>query len=434
MQHTHLHKLHKRIEASEPIAGVRLFVVPTGLRGITRIAGSLLGGDWYSQSDNSALAGIVAEMLDEGTRRHSKHALSERLENVGAALAFSSGSHYVRFDGAMRPKDSGLFIETLAEELRESAFRTSALRSVVKRALGNLDAEAEDTGSQAGICLSRLLFPEGHPNRAHTTDESRRDVERTSAADVRKFHARGYGTGSLTIVAAGEIDQAALEKSIRTHFRGWKRSPLALREPERAAEAQGGCSEAVYIRDKASVSLVVGAPIRVTATHEDFYPLLAGFGILGGLPFISRLFQSVRERLGLTYHISASVEGALYRSDGYWVVRASFAPELLKQGREAIEREIERFALRGVNARELTEYKQAVLGGHLVGLASAGRLAAAVRGTLEQERPLSFLDEYLAIIQGLTLDDVNRAIQHYVRPDEACWVAAGSVEEYAKRL
>ncbi len=423
--------IHKRIHASEPLAGVRLFVVETGLKGITRIAGSLLGGTRYSPVKNKALASIVAEMLDEGTRRHSKHALAERLESVGASLSFSSGSNYVRFDGAMRPKNASLFVETLAEELRESAFRASALRSVAARALGNLDAEAEDTGAQAGIRFSELLFPEGHPNRAQTTERSRADIRRTSAAEVLKFHTRAYGTGSLVIVAAGEVDDALLEQSIRVHFHGWKHSPLSLMKPERAAEGQGGCSEVVHIRDKASVSLVVGASIGISATHEDFYPLLAGFGVLGGLPFISRLFQSVRERLGLTYHITASVEGALYRTDGYWVVRASFAPELLTRGKEAIARELERFALRGVSARELAEYKQAVLGGHLVGLASAERIAIAVRGTIEQERPLSFLDEYLKIVRGLTLENVNRAIKHYVRPDQACWVAAGSVERGA---
>ena len=421
--------IHERITSSEPLSGVRLFVVPTGLKGITRIAGSLLGGDWYSPAENSALAGVVAEMLDEGTRSHSKHALAERLESVGAALSFSSGSHYMRFDGAMRPKDSGLFVETLAEELRESAFRSSALRSVVKRALGGLDAEAEDTGAQAGIRLSRLIFPEEHPNRCYTTDESRHDVGHINAADARKFHTRVYGTGSLVFVAAGEVQRPLLEKSIREHFRGWKASPLSIIEPAHRAVALGGRSEAVHIPDKASVSLVVGAPIGISAAHDDYYSLLAGFGILGGLPFISRLFQSVRERLGLTYHITASVEGALYRADGYWVVRASFSPELLARGREAIERELESFSLRGVTAQELARYKQAAFGGHLVGLASAEHLARAVRGTIEQERPLSFLDEILEIVQGLTLENVNRAIKQYVRPDQACWVAAGSVEE-----
>ena len=421
--------IHERITSSEPLSGVRLFVVSTGLRGITRIAGSLLGGDLYSPAENSVLAGVVAAMLDEGTKSHSKQRLAERLEGVGAALSFSSGSHYVRFDGAMRPKDSDFFVETLAEELRESAFRSGAFRSVVKRALGSLDAEAEDTGSQAGIRLLRLIFPEGHPSHARTTDESRHDIERTSAADARKFHTRVYGTGSLIVIAAGEVDQTSLAQSIRVHFRGWKRSPLTIVELERRGRAPGGLREVVYIPDKTSVTLVVGAPIGISATHDDYAPLLAGFGVLGGLPFISRLFQSVRERLGLTYHISASVEGANYRADGYWVIRSSFAPELLARGREAIEHELERFALRGITASELAGYKQATRGGHLVGLASAEQLARVVRGTIEKERPLSFLDESLKIIQSLTLEDVNRAIKQYVQPDQAAWVAAGSIEE-----
>jgi zinc protease len=421
-------RIHERIKVSEPAPGIRLFTVPTALKGITHIAGSLLGGDVYSPANHCALPGVVADMLDEGTRRHSKHALAERLEGVGASLAFSAASHHVRFSGIARPQDSALLIETLAEELRESAFKARAFASVIKRIVGTLDAGAEDTDEQATIRLSRLLFPEGHPNAHHTTDEVRRDVASLRATDARAFHSRAYGIGSLTLVAAGDVDAEALEKSLRESFGGWKRSALALEAPKhRATLPSRGVRETVFIPEKASVSLRVGAPLGISATHEDFYPLLAGLSILGGLPLISRLFQSVRERLGLTYAIGASIEGAYFRSDGYWLVRASFAPEALAAGKQAIERELERFAARGVSARELTEFKDAVLGGHVVGLASAHQLSAAILSTIEKERPLAYLDNYLDIIRGLTLRDVSSAIKRYVNPDRASWVAAGTV-------
>ncbi len=421
--------IHDRIIVTEPLPGIRLFCVPTNLKGIMHVAGSLLGGEHFSPRGNCALATIVADMLDEGTHAHSKHALAERLESVGASLSFSAGSHFVRFSGVARPADAPLLIGTLAEELRESAFKTRALRSVVQRIAGSLDAEAQDTDAQAAIRLSRLMFPEGHPNRHPTTNEQKRDVVRTSAATARAFHARAYGTGSLTFVAAGDVDGTLLEGSIRESLSGWQRSSLALETPERAAIPPQGAREAILIKDKASVSVLVGAPLGISAEHEDFFPLLAGFGILGGLPFISRLFQSVRERLGLTYSIAAGIDGAFYRSDGYWFVRASFAPGSLAAGRRAIERELERFAHRGVEARELAEYKEATLGGHVVALASAHQLATAVLGTIEQERPLAFLDEYLEIVRSLTLREVNSAITRHINPAAASWVAAGEVRE-----
>ena len=89
--------LSSQIVTSYPVKGITLYTMPTTVKDVVTIRGSILGGDEFSPNTNPVIADLTAAMLDEGTKSHNKLEISEMLESVGASVGFSSGMYRVNF-------------------------------------------------------------------------------------------------------------------------------------------------------------------------------------------------------------------------------------------------------------------------------------------------------------------------------------------------
>ena len=82
-------------------------------------------------------------------------------------------------------------------------------------------------------------------------------------------------------------------------------------------------------------------------------------GILGR-GMMSRLFQEVREKRGLSYDISSRMQ--FFSDAGMFVIAAGVDPKKRLEALEVIEREIKRLCERGVSAAELKRVKEFLIG------------------------------------------------------------------------
>ena len=129
----------------------------------------------------------------------------------------------------------------------------------------------------------------------------------------------------------------------------------------------------------------------------------------------SRLFQRVREQLGLAYAIYSYQH--FYQSAGQMGVYVGTQPATADAAEAAIRAEYDRLATEGLSATELEDGKRQIKGQLMLALENPlsrmGRLAAAE--LLEgRYRPL---DDILAEIDAVTLDD-TRAVAAEFFPSE----------------
>lgn len=421
-----------QIVTSSPVDGLELKTTNTPIKDVVTITGSILGGDMFSPATNKAVAELTADMLDEGTTRQNKFEISERLEAVGARLSFASDKYRVRFNARCLKEDIPLVIELLGEQLRSPAFNESDLENLKKRLVGNLQRAKENTRAQASGRFSRIIYPESHPNYSREIDDEIADVEKTSVADLQTYHKNSYGLGNMLVVAVGDVDNAILLKALQDAFGDWNQSDLTI--PVRTSSANDISSTTQYItmEDKTSVDMFLGVPIGIDRKHEDYYALMVGNYILGG-NFAARLMQTVRDQMGLTYGIYSSIGGVGNGNDGYWSVWGTFAPNLLQEGKRATLDQINNW-VKGITIEELNAKKETIKGSYKVGLATTGGLAGQILMNTEKGYEDIMLDDYPNIINQLTLNKVNAAIQKYINPNSLITVAAGTINKEGKPL
>lgn len=426
-------KIADRIIEQTPIDGIRLLTMKTGVKDVVTITGSFLGGDQYSPQANMLIADLTAAMLDKGTKNKSKFKIANKLETVGASISFSSGQYHVRFNAKCLKADIPLVLSLLAEQLREPAFNKEDLKTLKTRLVANLKRDKEDTGKQAGGAFLRKLYPKNHPNYAYKIDNRIKMVNDIMPASLKYYHKTFYGLGNMTIVAVGDVDSEAFNSEISKAFGGWKTSPLDKKEATLTANQVKAGKEYVTIKEKTSADIYIGLPIGIDRNHEDYYPLMVGTYILGG-NFSARLMQTVRDEQGLTYSIQSWVGGIDNGNDGYWVTGGSFAPQMVDRGYKATIEQLAKWVESGITKAELTAKQSTITGSYKVGLATTNGLAGQILTNAERGRPNSYLDKFPELINALTVEQINNAIQKYIDKDRMFFIAAGSLDKDGKPL
>ena len=413
------------------IAGIDLITYHTDVKDVVVILGTLPAGDAMAEPGNIAIPTLTGMMLDRGTKTLDKFAIAERLDDVGAEIAFSVGTQSVEFRAKCLRKDLPMIVGLIASELRTPAFRTEEFNKAKQQFIGALQASAQNTEARAQEAFGRAAFPERHPNRPHTVTDYEAAAKSATLDELKAFYAKYYGPAHMTMVVVGDVDAPETQAEIGKAFAGWSggqdyihaSAPAVLKAPLEVS---------VPLADKPSVSVIIGQPTGLRYKDPDALALRVGTAILGS-GFTGRLMGIVRDKEGLTYSISAVVSDDSI-ADGRWDIAASFAPGLLDKGVASTQRELKRWWSDGVTDQELAARKQGLVGTYLVGLSTTAGLAGAILTNIQRGYDVNRLDEFPGAVNSLTRSEVNAAIKTHIDPAKMVLVKAGSVAPAAQAL
>jgi predicted Zn-dependent peptidase len=248
-------------------------------------------------------------------------------------------------------------------------------------------------------------------------------VSALGVRELRELHGRAYHPPQLVVACAGNVEhEHLLDVLDRT---GWTSMPRGEDAPLVAPPV--GPTEAAYRhieRDSAQTHVVFGSP---TVAHGDprRYAVVLVSTILGG-GMSSRLFQRVREELGLAY--SVYTFQSFYPETGIHGVYVGTAPQTARQATAAITEELERVAAEGIPPQELEAGKSQLKGQVTLSLESvSSRMYRAAAVALYNE-PFRSLDDILALIDAITPDEVAAVCRDFFAPSRQTVVSLGPEE------
>ena len=405
--------------------GINSYVLPTNVKDVVTISGSILGGTLYSPSKNPQISTFTTAMLDKGTSNKDKYEISDALDSVGAELKFGCTRHHIYFTGHCLNSDVNMVIEILADQLKTPAFGNDEIDKLKTRMIGQLEQSLEDTKKQALISFLRRLYPKNHPNYRYKTEECLDFIKAINQKDLKTFHDSAYGVNTMNIAVAGDVNPKTFNELIINHFSDWKKQFINKIDKKFEIKPVSKNVETINIKDKTSADMYLGQYIGIDREHTDYYPLMLGIYILGG-NFSARLMQTVRDEQGLTYGIGSSIGGSNFNTDGYWSTWGTFAPDLIEKGQNATIDQINKWYNKGVFEKELISKKSTITGSYKVALDTTSGLVSQILSNAERIKPISYLDDYVGIINNISLKEINNAISKYVDPSKLTLVTAGS--------
>jgi predicted Zn-dependent peptidase len=372
----------------------------------------------HERREQMGISHLLEHMVFKGTERRSAKQLALELEVRGGGLDAFTGRDYTSYQGHILDADLPLAVEILTDLVRHPLLRASDLEPERNVILEEINGVADTPDDLVFELHATALWPE-HPYGYSIlgTPDTLGDL---SAADLRALHQSGYYRGNCVIAAAGNVEHDQLLTVLERE--GWFEGsrPERARLPVTATPARRGCAHREE-RDTAQTHIVFGTDTFPLNDPRRF-PLAILTNVFGG-GMSSRLFQRVREELGLAYAVFAFKH--FHQTSGQLGVYVGTQPGSADQAVEAIRAEYDQLAREGLPPSELVDGKQQLKGQIMLSLESPAARMGRLAGFVLHDDHYRPLDTMLEEIDAVTDQDVAAVAAEFFPADRQTVVRLG---------
>jgi len=240
---------------------------------------------------------------------------------------------------------------------------------------------------------------EGH-SLSQTILGSKENVLGFSKKDIKDYTAKRYLPENIVLTFVGNIDEEKVDKLIQNYFIDNLPKNSSSFEST-AAEYKFG--KRIRIDDFEQSNLIISYP-SLSADDEKI-TALSYLNIILGASMSSRLFQEVREKLGLAYSIYTSP--STYSNNGAFHICLNVSPENTLKAYNATFRVITELTKNGITQCEFERAKEQLKSSLVFAQENAQSIMLVTGKTLLSTGKMYNIDEKLKNIDDTTINDVE---------------------------
>ena len=366
---------------------------------------------------------LLEHMVFKGTPRRSARQIALELEALGGSLdAYTSREHTV-YQARVLDEHLDVAADVIGDFVFEPLLRRTDLdleRKVVLEEIGMVDDTPDDLVFE--LHSEALWGP--HPY-GYSILGTRDTVSSLGTKELAALHGRAYRPEHLVVVAAGNVEHDTLLATLeRTGWTTRERgeAPLASAPPARTQAP----TRRHVTRDGVQTHIVAGS---AAVAHEDpRRPAMVLLSSLLGGGMSSRLFQRVREELGLAYAVYTFQ--SFHADIGMHGVYVGTSPDTARQALDAINEELAGVAAHGLPADELAMGKSQLKGQLTLSLESVSSRMYRCASVELYGEPYRTLDQMLAQIDAVTPEEVAAVAAEFFDPARQTVVSLGPGDEF----
>jgi predicted Zn-dependent peptidase len=361
---------------------------------------------------------LLEHMVFKGTERRSARDLALALEERGGSLDAYTGRDATSYQAHVLDADLPLAVDILTDLVRRPLLRESDLGPERNVILEEINGVADTPDDLVFELHADALWPE-HPY-GYSILGTPDTLAGISAGDLRCLHRTGYCRGNCVVAAAGNVDHGRLLEALGRE--GWLDDGTRerARPPVPPAPARRGGARWEE-RDTAQTHLVFGTDTFPLRDPRRFALAILTNVFGGGMS--SRLFQRVREELGLAYAVFAYK--SFHQSSGQLGVYVGTQTASADRAVDAIREEYGRIAREGLPADELEAGKRQLQGQIMLSLESPLARMGRLAGFILHDDPYRPLDRMLAEIDAVTGDEIAGVAAEFFPPERQTVVRLG---------
>jgi predicted Zn-dependent peptidase len=365
-------------------------------------------------------ASMVAAMLDEGAGGRSALELADAVEFLGASLAtaISFDAASVRLNAPVARLQEALPL--LADVALRPSFPEMDLNRLRQERLTALLQARDDPASIANMSFARIVFGPGHRYGTGTAG-TEATLKAMSIADLRTFHTTFYQPSNASLIVVGDVKAADALPALEQQFGGWKATTAVKHATVPVAPQPERRQISIVDKPGAAQSQIRIGWVGVPRSTPDYFPLLVLNTVLGG-SFTSRLNQNLREEHGYAYGASSGFDMRL--SAGPFVAAAGVQTDKTADALTEFFKELDGIR-RPIGADELARAKNYIALGFPSEFETASDLARRLEELIVYGLPEDYFQKYVANVQAVTADAVQKAAAKYIAPDRFAVVVAG---------
>jgi len=298
------------------------------------------------------LTHFLEHMAFKGTPRRGAVDIAREIDQVGGSCNAFTTKEHTCFHGKVLAAQAPRLVDLLGDLALYPLCRTEDLekeRQVILEEIFSQDDNPED--------LVQVLFARnfwgGHAFGRPILGEAER-ISRVRREDLLTYREATYRPENSVVAAAGRVSHDDLIKLLEPAFQGFNNG----RAPRRREPAPVQPAAWAFPRDLEQVQVCLGTQGPAADDPRRFAATMLNI-LLGG-NMSSRLFQVIREQLGLAYSIYSFI--SFFSDTGFLGISAGVSPQHLEALLAAVSQELKRIKDEAVSPAELQSAREYLQG------------------------------------------------------------------------
>lgn len=355
----------------------------------------------------NGLTHFLEHMAFKGTPRRTVMDIAREIDQLGGLCNAFTSKEQTCFHGRVLAEHLPRVVDLLGDLVLRSQLAAGDLDRERQVILEEIYAQDDNPEELVQVHFARNFWGDNAFGRPILGEAER--IATVRREDLLAYRGIAYRPADTVVAAAGRVRHQELVDLVAASFEGF--ADGAPGRERQAVTTHPG----VYVlsSDLEQVNLVLGAP-GLPAGDPRRYAATMLQSVLGG-NMSSRLFQVIREQLGLAYAIQSYIQ--FFSDAGLVGISAGVSPQNLSAIMAAIRRELKQLQQEKVSEAELTAAKENLRGSIILASEDCdhlmGRLA---KNELNFGRYIPQAD----IIAGLlkvTAEEVLEVAQDLLRPE-----------------
>lgn len=299
---------------------------------------------------------FTSQLMREGTKQYASSDIAEAIDFYGASLRMAANldHNFISLSGLSKHLEK--LMPILADVLYHPVFPIDEVEKAKKNAIQKLQMDLSKNELLNYRVFTEAIFGKEHIYGYNTEEKYIVDI---SQEDLICHHKEAFGIDNCSILIGGSLSANTydilnkyLGQDTKTTERKPKVAEVALTSYKRLM---------VHSKNEHQASIRIGRKM-FNKHHPDFAGFFVLNTILGGY-FGSRLMETVREDLGLTYNIYSVLDNMIY--DGYFYIETDVAIESIERTMDEIYKQMDLLKVELISEEELTMVKNYLLGNFL---------------------------------------------------------------------
>ena len=358
-----------------------------------------------ASQENDAEDGIshfIEHMMFKGTKKRTAFQISDEMDRIGAQVNAFTAKDITCYYAKSTTGHAAEAFEILADLFLESTFPEDELereKGVVVEEI-NMNEDTPDD-----LCLDLLAKAYfGEHGYGRNILGPRENVEGFTVTDIKNYMDRLYAPQNIVISMAGKIDINVAEKLVAKYFACHNRRFCDRKSVKIELKGQS------FVKKKDIEQVHIGIAYPSVKRYDKLFDATQIMNTVLGGGMSSRLFQTVREKLGLAYTVYSYITS--YEEAGALSVYAGVNSSKYLQSVEAIYDCIDNLKKKDITKDEFERGKEQLISSSIFSQESTSSQMLLFGKELIYRNQIYNFEERVKRISSVTYNDVMEAIDY----------------------
>ncbi len=375
-------------------------------------------GSAAESKEENGISHVIEHMLFKGTDRHNARQLADIMSDVGSNINAYTAKEVTAFYGRVLNEDIECSVDILSEMLTASSFNEKELSKEKHVILDEIDLYEDSAEDLCHELLQKKIWKDSP--YGYIISGTKTNVRSFTREKIISVWKNSYTADNMVISVAGGLDKASVMNIFEQKFGSISKTGHETFFPV----PQYNKVFMSRYKDTEQVHMNIAFD-NVSSKDNDRFPMSIISAALGG-NLNSKLFQKVREEMGLTYSIYSY--SSMLNTAGLFHIYASMNPGQAVKVLKAVYSVIDDFRQNGISKDELATLKKQMRTELILsGESASARMNSNAKSYMILGRTEE-MDETIDKVNAVSEETINNCIHKYLNIDNCSMSVVGDTK------